>query len=237
MHPNNNSDPKQAPQAAAYGGYQQQAAPAAYGGYQQQAAPPHAAAAYGYQQGPPQWTTGLCGCFEDPSNCLMTCCCPCVTFGQNAEIIDKGTTCKSITCHSFTSLVQLQIKNVHELNQSCLCFCGFNLSCSFLCGVFLFVLIPLSIQTERPIFIAGRSMCRLLCPLFASQLCYLSRVPGAQEPWTRPLHRLDRQCSENEPRSRWKPCTSIHHARHVSLDTSRFPCWFFCSSFYDQSGL
>lgn len=69
MHPNNNSDPKQAPQAAAYGGYQHQAAAAAYGGYQQQAAPPHAAAAYGYQQGPPQWTTGLCGCFEDPSNC------------------------------------------------------------------------------------------------------------------------------------------------------------------------
>ncbi|MED6218688.1 hypothetical protein PIB30_028775 [Stylosanthes scabra] len=36
------------------------------------------------------WTTGLCGCCEDPGNCCMTCCCPCVTFGQNAEVVDKG---------------------------------------------------------------------------------------------------------------------------------------------------
>ncbi|KAF8024636.1 hypothetical protein BT93_F1723 [Corymbia citriodora subsp. variegata] len=41
---------------------------------------------------PGQWTTGLCGCFEDPSNCIITCCCPCITFGQNAEIIDRGGT-------------------------------------------------------------------------------------------------------------------------------------------------
>ncbi|XP_048136582.1 protein PLANT CADMIUM RESISTANCE 3-like [Rhodamnia argentea] len=39
-----------------------------------------------------KWTTGLCGCCEDPSNCIVTCCCPCVTFGQNAEIIDEGAT-------------------------------------------------------------------------------------------------------------------------------------------------
>ncbi|KAB2633706.1 cell number regulator 2-like [Pyrus ussuriensis x Pyrus communis] len=83
MHPNYNSHPKQAPQGGAYG-YQQAAPP--------QAVPPQAAT-YGYQQqGPPQWTTGLCGCFEDPGSCMMTCCCPCITFGQNAEIIDKGTT-------------------------------------------------------------------------------------------------------------------------------------------------
>ncbi|XP_010031861.1 cell number regulator 10 [Eucalyptus grandis] len=41
---------------------------------------------------PEQWTTGLCGCFEDSSNCFITCCCPCITFGQNAEIIDRGAT-------------------------------------------------------------------------------------------------------------------------------------------------
>ncbi|XP_010265198.1 PREDICTED: cell number regulator 2-like [Nelumbo nucifera] len=39
-----------------------------------------------------QWTTGLCDCFDDPGNCCITFCCPCVTFGQNAEVIDKGTT-------------------------------------------------------------------------------------------------------------------------------------------------
>ncbi|XP_015578875.2 protein PLANT CADMIUM RESISTANCE 12 isoform X1 [Ricinus communis] len=41
-----------------------------------------------------KWTTGLCGCFEDPWNCIKTCLCPCVTFGQNAEILDRnGTSC------------------------------------------------------------------------------------------------------------------------------------------------
>ncbi|KAF7849099.1 hypothetical protein BT93_L1245 [Corymbia citriodora subsp. variegata] len=39
-----------------------------------------------------KWTTGLCDCFDDPSNCWITCFCPCVTFGQNAEIIDRGST-------------------------------------------------------------------------------------------------------------------------------------------------
>ncbi|XP_028774074.1 cell number regulator 2-like [Neltuma alba] len=32
----------------------------------------------------------------------MTCCCPCVTFGQNAEVIDKGNTscaCAGITVY------------------------------------------------------------------------------------------------------------------------------------------
>eukprot|EP00253_Pinus_taeda_P011187 PITA_11187 len=40
------------------------------------------------------WTTGLCSCHEDPANCLVTAFCPCVTFGQIAEIVDQGnTTC------------------------------------------------------------------------------------------------------------------------------------------------
>ncbi|XP_057992706.1 cell number regulator 7 [Hevea brasiliensis] len=38
------------------------------------------------------WSTGLCGCCEDPGVCLRTCFFPCVTFGQNAEAIDK-TSC------------------------------------------------------------------------------------------------------------------------------------------------
>ncbi|XP_030443776.1 cell number regulator 2-like, partial [Syzygium oleosum] len=52
---------------------------------------------------PGQWTTGLCGCCEDPSNCVITFCCPCITFGQNAEIIDRGaTSCVNgaVTCYS-----------------------------------------------------------------------------------------------------------------------------------------
>ncbi|OMO99242.1 hypothetical protein CCACVL1_03876 [Corchorus capsularis] len=41
---------------------------------------------------PKQWSSGLCSCFEDFSSCITTCLCPCITFGQNAEIIDRGTT-------------------------------------------------------------------------------------------------------------------------------------------------
>ncbi|OWM90310.1 hypothetical protein CDL15_Pgr014612 [Punica granatum] len=43
-------------------------------------------------QVPKGWTTGLCDCFDDPSNCCITFFCPCVTFGQTAEVIDKGNT-------------------------------------------------------------------------------------------------------------------------------------------------
>ncbi|XP_059455056.1 cell number regulator 2-like [Corylus avellana] len=41
-----------------------------------------------------QWSSGLCDCFQDSSNCCVTCCCPCITFGRVAEIVDRGqTTC------------------------------------------------------------------------------------------------------------------------------------------------
>ncbi|KAJ0726952.1 putative PLAC8 motif-containing protein [Helianthus annuus] len=43
---------------------------------------------------PSQWSTGLCDCCKDCSNCCLTCWCPFITFGQIAEIVDKGTTCK-----------------------------------------------------------------------------------------------------------------------------------------------
>ncbi|XP_062153391.1 protein PLANT CADMIUM RESISTANCE 12-like [Alnus glutinosa] len=39
-----------------------------------------------------QWSTGLCDCFDDPSNCLITCFCPCITVGQIVEIVDRGAT-------------------------------------------------------------------------------------------------------------------------------------------------
>lgn len=38
------------------------------------------------------WSTGLCDCCDDVSNCCITCWCPCITFGQIAEIVDKGAT-------------------------------------------------------------------------------------------------------------------------------------------------
>lgn len=36
------------------------------------------------------WSTGLCDCFDDWRNCCVTFWCPCITFGQIAEIVDKG---------------------------------------------------------------------------------------------------------------------------------------------------
>ncbi|PON63384.1 PLAC8 motif-containing protein [Trema orientale] len=38
------------------------------------------------------WTTRLSHCFDDPANCLVTCFCPCITFGQIAEIVNRGST-------------------------------------------------------------------------------------------------------------------------------------------------
>ncbi|XP_072992957.1 protein PLANT CADMIUM RESISTANCE 7-like [Typha latifolia] len=43
---------------------------------------------------PAPWTTGLFDCCDDVGNCCVTCFCPCITFGQIAEIVDHG----SITC-------------------------------------------------------------------------------------------------------------------------------------------
>ncbi|BAF09145.1 cell number regulator 2 [Oryza sativa Japonica Group] len=37
------------------------------------------------------WSTGLFNCFDDCGNCCVTCLCPCITFGQIAEIIDRGS--------------------------------------------------------------------------------------------------------------------------------------------------
>ncbi|CAJ1936834.1 unnamed protein product [Sphenostylis stenocarpa] len=38
------------------------------------------------------WSTGLFECFSNFKNCCITCWCPCVTFGQIAEVVDKGST-------------------------------------------------------------------------------------------------------------------------------------------------
>ncbi|XP_062171315.1 protein PLANT CADMIUM RESISTANCE 2-like [Alnus glutinosa] len=37
------------------------------------------------------WSSGLFDCFSDVRNCCTTFWCPCITFGQVAEIVDKGS--------------------------------------------------------------------------------------------------------------------------------------------------
>ncbi|KAK2439508.1 Protein CADMIUM RESISTANCE 2 [Trifolium repens] len=39
-----------------------------------------------------EWSTGLCDCCSNPGKSCITFWCPCITFGQVAEIIDKGST-------------------------------------------------------------------------------------------------------------------------------------------------
>ncbi|ERM94040.1 cell number regulator 10 [Amborella trichopoda] len=51
------------------------------------------------------WSTGLCGCCEDPTNCFTTCCCPCITFGRIAEVVDRGTTSCAVSSSLFCCLL------------------------------------------------------------------------------------------------------------------------------------
>ncbi|PON86476.1 PLAC8 motif-containing protein [Trema orientale] len=44
------------------------------------------------QVGTGAWNTGLFDCMDDPMNAVVTAFCPCITFGQVAEIVDNGTT-------------------------------------------------------------------------------------------------------------------------------------------------
>lgn len=78
--------------------------------YSQTSAPPSAPPpGYGQPPSPPpyatgvsgsslipqtSWSSGLCDCCIDIPNCCLTCWCPCIIFGQMAEIVDKG----SISC-------------------------------------------------------------------------------------------------------------------------------------------
>ncbi|TKY60960.1 PLANT CADMIUM RESISTANCE 2 [Spatholobus suberectus] len=48
------------------------------------------------------WSTGLCDCFSNFKNCCMTCWCPCITFGQIAEIVDKGETTRGASGALYT---------------------------------------------------------------------------------------------------------------------------------------
>ncbi|XP_059281077.1 protein PLANT CADMIUM RESISTANCE 2-like [Lycium ferocissimum] len=48
--------------------------------------------ATGIPVAPEPWSTGICHCSSDTTTWCITCWCPCITFGQIAEIVDKGTT-------------------------------------------------------------------------------------------------------------------------------------------------
>ncbi|KAJ1437893.1 PLAC8 motif-containing protein [Sesbania bispinosa] len=65
-----------------------------------------------------EWSSGLFDCFDNPKNCFITCCCPCITFGQIAEVVDKGST----SCGGSGALYTLI---------SCVSGCGWIYSCFY----------------------------------------------------------------------------------------------------------
>eukprot|EP00243_Klebsormidium_subtile_P011235 TRINITY_DN62_c0_g1_i1.p1 TRINITY_DN62_c0_g1~~TRINITY_DN62_c0_g1_i1.p1 ORF type:complete len:194 (+),score=20.18 TRINITY_DN62_c0_g1_i1:88-669(+) len=68
---------------------------------------------------PSEWQAGLCEWYKDFGLCIVTCCCPCITFGQTAEIIDNGiTSCASAAAICF--LIQA------VAGCGCLYSCGFR---------------------------------------------------------------------------------------------------------------
>ncbi|OWM75791.1 hypothetical protein CDL15_Pgr009435 [Punica granatum] len=92
-----------------------------------------------------QWTTGLWDCREDGSNCLLTCFLPCITFGQTAEIIDRGTTPSRVAsilycgqqCRCvYGSLYRTKLRRLFSLPEApysdsvihyyCCCICGLS---------------------------------------------------------------------------------------------------------------
>ncbi|KAF5777249.1 putative PLAC8 motif-containing protein [Helianthus annuus] len=64
------------------------------------------------------WSSSLCACCSDVPNCCLTCWCPCITFGQIAEIVDKGNT--SCGVHGF----------LYGLIEALTC-CGCIYSCTY----------------------------------------------------------------------------------------------------------
>ncbi|KAH9311988.1 hypothetical protein KI387_027023, partial [Taxus chinensis] len=46
------------------------------------------------------WTTGICGCAEDPETCCLGLFCPCILYGRNVERLREGTPWeRPCTCH------------------------------------------------------------------------------------------------------------------------------------------
>ncbi|KAF7133024.1 hypothetical protein RHSIM_Rhsim09G0092400 [Rhododendron simsii] len=107
------------------------------------------------------WSTGLFSCFDDVPNCCITCWCPCITFGQIAEIADERAISK----------LGSKCSNIHTDR-------NFH-------GVCVLLLMLLSYEAEEAVQVERKPLCRLLCPLVLRVMCVVSRVSRAQKSWIR----------------------------------------------------
>ncbi|KAK4762575.1 hypothetical protein SAY86_008343 [Trapa natans] len=68
-----------------------------------------------------QWSAGLCDCFSEFRLFCLSSWCPCITFGQVSEIIDRGTSSCEVNC---------------RIHFAILCITGMQL------GLHIFILVP-----------------------------------------------------------------------------------------------
>ncbi|KAI3720139.1 hypothetical protein L6452_21050 [Arctium lappa] len=56
-----------------------------------------------------QWSSGLCDCCSEVSTCCFVYWCPCIDFGEIAEILDEGTTYANTCCLKNPAMIALSV--------------------------------------------------------------------------------------------------------------------------------
>lgn len=55
--------------------------------------PPQQVVVVSQAMGPSNWSTGLCDCGEDCGSFMLACCCPCIQYGINMDLLTKAGSC------------------------------------------------------------------------------------------------------------------------------------------------
>ncbi|KAL1294691.1 hypothetical protein HN51_055483 [Arachis hypogaea] len=89
----------------------------------------------------PKWNAQLCGCGGSCKTCFITCCLPCVTFGQIAEIVDEGkSSCcaqgcvygllMTVSCHwLYSCIYREKLRKKFDLPAEPCCDCCIHFCC------------------------------------------------------------------------------------------------------------
>ncbi|KAL4319965.1 hypothetical protein GQ457_18G023160 [Hibiscus cannabinus] len=115
------------------------------------------------------WSTGLLDCFSDVPNCCITFWFPCITFGQIANIVDRGS-----------------VRNLRGMR-------GTVRSHQNIHGVPLLFLLLLPLQNEEAVPVGTASLQRFLHPFLVRGLRLVPRVSRAQKPRLPHVPRMARE--------------------------------------------